>query len=64
MNTPQNQISIGFKITINWQNPTVVLKEKFFYDDNTQKNFVNYNVPQLSGIPQTKTGSGVTKFIN
>ena len=32
MNTPQNNTSYGFRITINWENPTTIIKEKIIYE--------------------------------
>jgi hypothetical protein len=51
MNTLQNQSSMGFKITIDWQNPTVILKERIFYDNNLHNTYETNTVRKPSVKP-------------
>ena len=39
MHTPQINIGYGTKITINWDNPTNIIKEKIFYDTSSDHHF-------------------------
>jgi hypothetical protein len=56
MNTQQTNVGYGIKITINWDKPTKIIKQKIFCNTGSSSYFQSANINGIPGGTTTIIG--------